>query len=51
MLQPLLTSHSGSPQGLGPLPGFLKLCPLESNFLGFMSGIKIRDSFFSTSFL
>lgn len=42
MPQPLLTSHSDQTMGQGPLPRFLKLCPLVSNFLEFVSGIKIR---------
>ena len=31
--QPLLTSHSHQTVVQGPLPGFLKLCPLVNNFL------------------
>lgn len=36
------TSYSDQTTGQGPLPEVLKLCPLVSNFLEFVSGIKIR---------
>lgn len=42
MPQPMYTSYSDQTTGQGPLLEFLKLCPLVSNFLEFVCGIKIR---------